>query len=80
MTAMKWKKLGQVFDPTRYPKLDGRFQFAQSPQALAFDGFVRVYFSTREREPDGIYLGQVAWLDFVPWFHIVFAFSQGPVV
>ena len=80
MTAMKWKKLGQVFDPTRYPKLDGRFQFAQSPQALAFDGFVRVYFSTREREPDGMYFSHVAWVDFDPLFRHVVGVSQRPVL
>lgn len=48
---MKWKKLGHLFDPTEYGFFGDYSAFAQSPQALVFDEFVRIYFSTRE--PDG---------------------------
>ena len=39
-------------------------QFAQSPQALVFDDFVRIYFSTRAMDTtNGKYLSHVAFVD-----------------
>ncbi len=61
---MKWKKLGKIFDPTQYELPNNCEQFAQSPQALVFDDFVRIYFCTRQRDPDnGKYLSHVAFVD-----------------
>src|ERR1035437_2173582 len=61
---MRWKKLGKIFDPTQY-KLPGDCeQFAQSPQALVFDDFVRIYFSTRSFDAsNGKYLSHLAFVD-----------------
>ena len=62
---MKWKKLGKIFDPTEHSLANQCREFAQSPQALVFDDFVRVYFSTREKDPkNGKYLSHVAFVDF----------------
>ena len=45
---MKWEKLGVIFDPT---KVSNRpwwmYNFAQAPNALVFEDFVRVYFCCR---------------------------------
>lgn len=61
---MKWRKLGKVFDPTTVELPSGCVQFAQSPQALVFADFVRVYFSTRYVEAStGKYLSHVAFVD-----------------
>jgi len=61
---LHWKKLGKIFDPARHV-LPGRCSgFAQSPQALVFDDRVRIYFSSREREPGGMYISHVVWVDF----------------
>lgn len=61
---MKWRKLGKIFDPTRHKLPNGCVQFAQSPQALVFDDFVRIYFSTRALDPsNGKYLSHVAFVD-----------------
>lgn len=61
---MKWKKLGKVFDPTAHKLPNGCVQFAQSPNALVFDGFVRIYFSTRSVDPaGGKYLSHIAYVD-----------------
>jgi hypothetical protein len=61
---MKWRKLGKVFDPTLVDLPRGCVQFAQSPQALVFADFIRVFFSTRSVEPTtGKYLSQVAFVD-----------------
>jgi hypothetical protein len=64
MSAMKWKKLGKIFDPTQHNLPNDCVQFAQSPQALVFDDFVRIYFSTRAVERNnGKYLSHVAFVD-----------------
>ncbi|MDM0030640.1 hypothetical protein QTI33_00605 [Variovorax sp. J22P271] len=61
---MKLKKLGQIFDPTHHTLPNGCVQFAQSPQALVFEDFVRIYFSTRAvDEANGKYLSHIAFVD-----------------
>ena len=61
---MRWKKLGKIFDPKEHVLPDGCAQFAQSPQALVFDDFVRIYFSTRSVDPiNGKYLSRIAYVD-----------------
>ena len=64
MSTMKWKKLGKIFDPTEYQLPNTCVQFAQAPQALVFDDFVRIYFSTRSvDEKNGKYLSHIAFVD-----------------
>lgn len=64
MAAMKWKKLGKIFDPTQHKLPNNCVQFAQSPQALVFDDFVRIYFSTRAVDMSkGKYLSHIAFVD-----------------
>ena len=61
---MKWKRLGKIFDPTEYKLANDCHEFAQSPQALVFDDFVRIYFSTRKKdEATGKYLSHIAFVD-----------------
>ena len=61
---MKWRKLGKIFDPTTVTLPNGCTQFAQSPQALVFDDFIRIYFSTRAVDPkNGKFLSHVAFVD-----------------
>jgi hypothetical protein len=64
MHALKWRKLGKIFDPTQHVLPNGCVQFAQSPQALVFDNFVRIYFSTRALDKsNGKYLSHIAFVD-----------------
>lgn len=60
---MKWRKLGKIFDPAQHALPDGCAQFAQSPQTLVFDDFVRIYFSTRSVDGNGKYLSRIAFVD-----------------
>ena len=61
---MKWQKLGRIFNPTDHTLANGCKEFAQSPQALVFDDFVRIYFSTRALDANnGKYLSHVAFVD-----------------
>ena len=64
MSTMRWKKLGKIFDPTQHKLPDDCFQFAQSPQTLVFEDFVRIYFSTRSVDKsNGKYLSHIAFVD-----------------
>jgi predicted GH43/DUF377 family glycosyl hydrolase len=61
---MKWNKLGKIFDPTKYKLPNECVEFAQAPQTLIFDTFVRIYFSTRQRDINGKFLSHIAFVDF----------------
>ncbi|MBN8507200.1 MAG: hypothetical protein J0L57_01165 [Burkholderiales bacterium] len=60
---MRWIRLGKIFDPTEHRLPNGCEQFAQSPQALVFDDFVRIYFSTRAVDTNGKFLSHIAFVD-----------------
>lgn len=67
---MKWKKLGHIFDPAPYGFFGEYSSFAQSPQALVFEDFVRIYFSTRE--PDGdMFKSHVRYVDMTRDFNVI---------
>lgn len=59
---------------------NGCQEFAQSPQALVFDTFVRVYFSTRARDYNGKYLSHVAFADFDTDFQKVIRVSDKTII
>lgn len=58
---MRWRKLGKIFDPSDFP--GHRLQFAQSPQTLLFDDFIRIYFSTRSTDANGKFRSHIAFVD-----------------
>ena len=60
---MRWSKRGLLFDPAAHRLPDGCTSFAQSPQALVFDDFVRIYFSTRRPEANGQYLSYISYVE-----------------
>lgn len=78
---MKWLKHGKIFDPTQHQLPNGCVQFAQSPQTLVFDEFVRIYFSTRSIDPvNGKYLSHIAYVDMKKNLRDVICVSQQPVI
>lgn len=78
---MQWHKLGKIFDPTQHRLPDGCEQFAQSPQALVFDDFVRIYFSTRSVDTrNGKYLSHIAFVDMRKDFREVIRVSEQTVI
>lgn len=77
---MKWKKLGKIFDPTKYKLPNNCNEFAQSPQTLVFDDFVRIYFSTRERDKTGKYLSHISFVDFNKNFKKILHISNHTVI
>ena len=60
---MNWKKRGKIFDPSITLMKNGCTEFAQSPQTIVFDDFVRIYFSTRKRDEKGEYLSLISSID-----------------
>jgi hypothetical protein len=77
---MKWIKRGIIFDTSSHGlELDCN-DYAQSPQTLIFDNFVRIYFSTRQRDITGQYLSKIAFIDFDKEFKRVINFSREDVI
>ena len=77
---MKWEKLGKIFDPTKHKLSNDCFEFAQSPQALVFDDFVRIYFSTRQKDTNGKYLSHVSFIDIDKNFKEIINISTDTVI
>jgi len=78
---MTWRKLGLIFDPVETRSLPNCLEFAQSPQALVFDTFVRIYFCTREREHQtGKFLSHVSFVDMSLDLRTVIGTAQRPVL
>lgn len=77
---MKWEKLGKIFDPIDYELPDNSKEFAQSPQALVFEDFIRIYFSTRALEKNGLFLSNIAYVDFSRDLDKILGVSQKTVL
>jgi hypothetical protein len=78
---MKWVKLGLVFDPTEHQLPNGCTEYAQSPQALVFENFVRVYFSTRAKDPsNGKYLSHIAYVEMTKDLSLTIGVSTSAVI
>lgn len=77
---MKWKKLGKIFDPTHHSLGNGCTEFAKSPQAIEFDHFVRIYFSSQMRTEDGMYLSHSQFIDMDKEFKKIINISDKSVL
>jgi hypothetical protein len=78
---MKWLKYGKIFDPTEHQLPNDCKQFAQSPQALVFDDFVRIYFSSRALDPvNGKYLSHIAFVDMKTNLRDIIRISEQTVI
>ena len=61
---MKWDKKGQIFKFKDSPFSERFVSHAKSPQALVFDDFIRVYFSTRKSDQPDQFTSYVQYVDF----------------
>jgi hypothetical protein len=77
---VKWIKLGKIFDFYCSPFKDKFIGFAQSPQAIVFDDFIRIYFSTRKQTPNGKYLSIVQFIDMDKAFQKILDYSKETVI
>ncbi len=55
-------------------------EFAQSPQTIVFDDFVRIYFSTREKDANGKFLSHIAFVDMGKNFDEILNVSSRTVI
>ena len=61
----KWKKLGNVFNPTILDTPAWMNEFAQAPHVVHHSDFIRVYFSCRPKaDENGQYVSYSAFVDF----------------
>ena len=72
--------MGLLFEPQRHALPNGCTDFAQAPQALVFDDFVRIYFSTRCQDASGQYVSHVAFVDVDRTVERVLRTSTGKVI
>lgn len=77
---MHWIKRGQLFDPGEHVLPYGCQQFAQSPQALVCDDFVRIFFSTRQADGQGMFLSHIAFVDMTRDLRKTLRVSAEPVL
>ncbi len=77
---MKWKKIGKIFNPADHKLANNCLEFAQSPQTVVFDSFVRIYFSTREKDITGKYLSHISFVDFDKKFEKILKVSEETVI
>ena len=77
---MKWNKRGLIFDPRNYNLSNNCKEFAQSPQVLVFDEYVRIYFSTRTKDKEGQYLSYISYVDMDLDLTIVLNLSKRTVL
>jgi hypothetical protein len=78
---MKWKKHGLIFNPTNHVLVGfDCTEYAQSPQVLVFDDFVRIYFSTRKQDKVGMFLSHIRFVDFKKDFSEIIGFSKQEVI
>lgn len=78
---MKWRKLGKIFDPAKFKLPNSCTDFAQSPQVIIFDDFIRIYFSTRSLDnSNGKYLSHIAFVDMKKNFRDIIAVSEHTVI
>lgn len=78
---MRWNKLGKVFDPTRHKLPNDCGQFAQSPQTLICDDFIRIFFSTRSIDKtNGKYLSHIASVDMHKNLRDIISVSENTII
>ena len=75
------EKTRKDFDPTKFKLPNSCTYFAQSPQVIIFDDFIRIYFSTRSLDnSNGKYLSHIAFVDMKKNFRDIIAVSEHTVI
>jgi hypothetical protein len=77
---MEFIKLGKIFTPQNHNLFTKLGDFAQSPQALVMKDRVRVFFSTREKEREGMFVSYPCYVDFDHSFSHIKGISQKPLI
>ena len=77
----KWKKLGLVFDPTKYKNGKWLNEFAQAPSVIEYNDFIRVYFSCRPTPNEtGQYVSYSSYVDLNKHDFSVIEVGKDPIL
>jgi len=77
---MRWRKLGKIFDFDQSPLKDSFVSHAQSPQAVVFDSFVRIYFTSRIKDSEKTFLSIPQFVDFSVDFKTIVNNSKREII
>jgi len=77
---MKWTKLGQIFDFEKSPFAQRFISHAQSPQAIVFDDFVRIYFTTRIKDTPTSFISVPQYADYTKDFKTIIDYSKTDII
>ena len=77
---MNWKKIGKIFDPSDHTLPNNCIDYAQSPQVLEFNDFVRIYFSTRAKDNSGKYISHVSFVEMDKEFKTIKKVSDKTII
>lgn len=76
---MNWRKLGQIFNFENSPFKDRYISHAQSPQAVVYNDFVRVYFTTRKKEGK-YFISCPQYVDYTLDFKAIIDYSKVEII
>jgi hypothetical protein len=77
---MQFQRVGKIFDPRDHPLFTELREYAQSPQAVVFDDCVRIFFTTRDRDGDGMFKSHPAFVDMTLDLQHVLRVSDKPLM
>jgi predicted GH43/DUF377 family glycosyl hydrolase len=73
-------KIGKVFDPTENTLPHNCHSYAQSPQTLVGDDFIRVYFSSRYTDSPGNFVSRIVFVEFNHTFSKLLRISDQEII
>jgi hypothetical protein len=77
---MKWQNRGRIFDFFSSPFAERFVSHAQSPQAIVFGDYIRVYFTTRLRDTAKTFVSVPQYVDYPLDFSRVLDYSSGEII
>ncbi len=77
---MKWKKIKQLFVFNESPFKDRFISHAQSPQAVVFDNFIRIYFTTRIKDSEKTFISIPQYIDYTQDFQKILDYSKQEII
>jgi predicted GH43/DUF377 family glycosyl hydrolase len=80
MRKVVLRKIGKIFDPTDYKLPFGCQSYAQAPQVLVCDDFIRIYFSSRYSDSPGNFISKILFADFDLTLKKLIRISEKPVL
>lgn len=77
---LRWEKLGKIFDPRDHKLNHDNHSYAQAPQTLVFNDFVRVFFSIRTVDSTSKFLSHICYVDFTKDFKNILKIADREVI